>query len=218
MPINATSPGALPKGTTSPLPPCPDTASLRQQVLARLDDIEARALPALAARRQMLDSIWRSDASDAELLFADGHEVIPTHPAGADRLAITLGEQHGLMLEAHALRELAAALDRYDAGGSALAAEIEGTGAGATQLVNSPAPAPSSDVVTGDERAHTLAMLRYLADVCDEIWTARRERDQTRHQQLEFESRELEKRIRERSAALRAASTAIAAAALSRSA
>lgn len=218
MSVSGTTSHPRPIGAPTALPPAPDTDGLRSQIMVRLQAIETVALPALAARRDLLERVWRTDASDAQLLYAHGYEVVPTHPAGTDRLAATLAAQHALLLEAHALRELAAALNRYDAGGSALAAEIEGTGVGAMQLVNSPAPALSPDGDTGDERAHTLAMLRYLADVRDEIWTARRERDQTRRQRLEFESRELEKRIRERSAAMRAASRAIAAAALSRSA
>lgn len=203
-------------GGTLKLPPSPDTMRIRAQITARLHEIENLALPALAAQRRLLEQVWRSDAPDAVLLYAHEYHIVPTHPAGADRLAIVLAEQHGLMLEADALRELGAALDRYDAGGSALAAEVEANDVEIVQLIAAPTVAPAPELSVADERANTLQLLRYLGEVRSEIWAARRARDEARRQQLEEESRQLEAFIRDRSIAVRAASTAAAAEPVSR--
>ncbi|HVX39515.1 MAG TPA: hypothetical protein VHB25_08065 [Gemmatimonadaceae bacterium] len=200
MPANAKAADPSTGRTQTMLPAAPETATMWAEIRARLHAIENEALPAIVARRRLLEKTWITDTADAVPLYAHDNEIIPTHPAGAERLSATLAEQYALILEVDALRELAQALARYDAGGSALLSELDATEVDMMQLVRAPASVPVVLDSCDDERAYMIELLRYLSQVRTEIWAARRDHDVARRQRLELESRELEQRIQQRSA------------------
>ena len=194
----------------SSLPPRPHTDGLRRNATARLRVIETDVLPALGTQRTYLERLWRSDESDAVPLYADGGHAILTHPAGADRLAGVLANQHAMRLEATALGALVATLHAYEMGGAA--------------FVESESEAPPAAHHHGDEpdafseQAYTRWLLGYLLEVRQEIWAARRHGDSGLRDQLDLEFLELQKRIQARSAAVRALASAVCGPRLPRSA
>jgi hypothetical protein len=104
------------------LPAAPDTVLLRQQATDRLLAITTN-LASLAERRAWLEKVWRDDSDNAVPIY-DEEGVSLFHEVGADRVATIMAEQHSLLVEAHALRELLKGLALYDAGGSMILSEI----------------------------------------------------------------------------------------------
>ena len=186
---------------TSFLPPRPDTEGLRRDATARLRVIETDLLPALGTQRTYLERLWRSDESDALPLYADEGRAILTHPAGAERLAGVLANQHAMRTEATALRALVATLHAYEMGGDAFVESESETQPAAHHHGDAP------DAFS--EQAYTRWLLGYLLEVRQEIWAARRHGDSGLREQLDLEFGELQKRIQARSAAMRALASAV---------
>lgn len=211
--IEQTPPAPL--GRAAPLPPLPPLDHIRRQVTTRLATIQSHALPALALRRRCLERLWRHDASDAVPVFAATNESFAAHPAGADRLAGVLADQHVLEAEAIALGELSAALDRYEAGGSSLLADVDAPPANASAHVP---PSSSSDMKPITEETFSRFLRDYVLEVREEIWSARQVGAREQWEKLETEYAELQRRIRARSAGMRALARAVCGESLSRSA
>ena len=182
-----------PMGTLRTLPPVPGTSAVRRQVDVRRRAIEAEALPALALRRELLMRIWRVDGGEAVPLFTTAGEAILSHPLGAHRLADVLAEQEGLIHELSALRELAAALDLYEEGGSSVLSFIgESAISGTTEMTTCEVPHIPSP---RDGRAYTRWLLEYLLEVQRDIWAARNRHDTQRVDDLRAELKELQVRV-----------------------
>lgn len=193
------SPVCGPVATGGTLPSAPDVAPMREQGLARLNAIENAGLPALAIQRARLERTWAAEDGDAVPLFTMEGETILAHPAGADRLAEVLSAQEALAHEASALRELVAALELYEAGGSATLRAVG-------ERVSCRTAKKSKDRkgqghCAEDERGYTRWVLAYLLDVKREMWVARKRRDGLRLEVLRVEFRELEDRVQRRAAA-----------------
>lgn len=173
-------------------PPAPEVTELRRLVDARLNAIETERLPELAIQRAFLVRTW-STADDGEPVFTMAGELICAHPVGAARLACVLAEEEALTREALALRELAAALALYDAGGSS---KLRVVGQGAASRVTAVASdAADCGGLEGAERAYTRWLLKYLLDLKRAIWTAREHGDARRLEDLHAECAELEARV-----------------------
>lgn len=202
--------------STSPItaPPMPDVSQLRAQVAERLDSLDAHVLPALERERAFLKRTWcGEDVEGGEEVVLPSGEALLVHPAGVDRLSLVLAEQEAFRYERLALAELQSALDRYEAGGSALERELgiaprrrRERGAGATSGARA---RPGERETVGDDRvAYTRWMLGYLLALNAGLRVARVRGEMGRTAQLEFEFQALDARLRAWAAShRRAAST-----------
>ena len=192
MGLTELPPGKLP----CRMPPAPSTTDLREQAARRARAI-CIALPMLARDRILLERTWRSDDPDAVPIYAASGNAVHVHAAGAQRLSSVLADEHALLLELKALRELMQALDIFDGGGSAAMHEVDGFAV----LVRSSMlshPLNGGYLVPRTEKAFTAWMLRYLCAVIEELWVARKQHDVESLAELSAEREELLARIQTR--------------------
>lgn len=162
------------------LPAAPQTGDLLALARARLDALEGQLLPALRERRECLTRIWYSDGPDAVRIHLSDDAAVPCAQAGADRLASAVAEEAALVHEASALRELVTALESYEAGGTALLAELDDSAVGpadigAARLV--PRPTGFRDTQSAEARTHARGLATYLSSLRHELREALREGD-----------------------------------------
>jgi len=137
-----------------PLPAAPATTPILAVVEARLSAITTRALPRAQARLAFLESVWVTEDPEARPVFVDGEPPVLCHPAGAERLSSAAADASALTAEAHALADLHAAIEIYDAGGALVAGEM-GIRADALPTDRRPARPRAPQTVVSDLQTRT---------------------------------------------------------------